>query len=117
MSNLNYLQWPFFEARHGDLAQALETWSKTNLGGPHIQDVDTECRNLVRALGQENWLRYAVAGQLYGGAQKTIDTRSICLIWRDQLGRHRDAKKNVSSACLRWRGNCGLCTERIRRWL
>ena len=24
MSNLNYLQWPFFEARHGDLAQALD---------------------------------------------------------------------------------------------
>jgi len=87
MSNLNYLQWPFFEARHGDLAQALETWSKTNLGGPHIQDVDTECRNLVRALGQENWLRYAVAGQPYGGAQKTIDTRSICLI-RETLARH-----------------------------
>lgn len=49
MSNLNYLQWPFFEAPHGDLAQALETWSKAHLSGPHNHDVDTECRNLVTA--------------------------------------------------------------------
>jgi acyl-CoA dehydrogenase len=87
MSNLNYLQWPFFEAPHGDLAQALETWSKAHLGGPHNHDVDTECRNLVTALGQGNWLKYAVAGQQYGGAKDSIDTRSICLI-RETLARH-----------------------------
>lgn len=87
MSNLNYLQWPFFEASHGDLAQALETWSKAHLGGPHSHDVDAECRNLATTLGQGNWLRYAVAGQPYGGAKDTIDTRSICLI-RETLARH-----------------------------
>jgi alkylation response protein AidB-like acyl-CoA dehydrogenase len=87
MSNLNYLQWPFFEASHGDLAEALETWSKTNLSGQHSQDVDTECRHLVKALGQGNWLKYAVAGQQYGGAKDSIDTRSICLI-RETLARH-----------------------------
>jgi acyl-CoA dehydrogenase len=87
MSNLNYLQWPFFEAHHGDLANALETWSTTHLGGAHSHDVDTECRNLVKALSQGNWLRYAVAGQAYGGAKDYIDTRSICLI-RETLARH-----------------------------
>jgi alkylation response protein AidB-like acyl-CoA dehydrogenase len=87
MSNLNYLQWPFFEASHADLAQALETWSKAHLGGPHSHDVDAECCSLVKALGQGNWLRYAVAGQAYGGAQDSIDTRSICLI-RETLARH-----------------------------
>ena len=87
MSNLNYLQWPFFEASHGDLAEALETWSQAHLGGRHNHDVDAECRSLVKALGQGNWLRYAVAGQLYGGAKDSIDTRSICLI-RETLARH-----------------------------
>ena len=87
MSNLNYLQWPFFEASHGDLAEALETWSQAHLGGRHNHDVDAECRSLVKALGQGNWLRYAVAGQQYGGAKDSIDTRSICLI-RETLARH-----------------------------
>ena len=87
MSNLNCLQWPFFEASHGDLAEALETWSQAHLGGGHNHDVDAECRSLVKALGQGNWLRYAVAGQLYGGAKDSIDTRSICLI-RETLARH-----------------------------
>jgi len=87
MSNLNYLQWPFFEASHGDLAQALETWSTANLSGPLSHDVDAECRHLVTALGQGNWLRYAVAGKTYGGAKDTIDTRSICMI-RETLARH-----------------------------
>ena len=87
MSNLNYLKWPFFEAHHGDLAQALDTWSSVQLGGTHSHDVDAECRSLVSALGKGNWLRYAVAGQPYGGAKDTIDTRSICLI-RETLARH-----------------------------
>ncbi len=87
MRNLNCLQWPFFEASHGDLAEALETWSQAHLGGQHSHDVDAECRSLVKALGQGNWLRYAVAGQLYGGAKDSIDTRSICLI-RETLARH-----------------------------
>jgi alkylation response protein AidB-like acyl-CoA dehydrogenase len=42
---------------------------------------------LVKALSQGNWLRYAVAGQAYGGAKDSIDTRSICLI-RETLARH-----------------------------
>jgi acyl-CoA dehydrogenase len=49
--------------------------------------VDADCRNLVVALGKGQWLRYAVAGQQYGGAKDTIDTRSICLI-RETLARH-----------------------------
>jgi acyl-CoA dehydrogenase len=87
MSNLNYLEWPFFEASHGDLAQSLDAWGIANLGGPHSHDVDADCRNLVAALGKGQWLRYAVAGQQYGGAKDTIDTRSICLI-RETLARH-----------------------------
>ena len=87
MSDLNYLQWPFFEAQHGDLAQALDAWSIDHLSAAHGHDVDTECRNLVATLGQGNWLRHAVAGKQYGGATDTIDTRSICLI-RETLARH-----------------------------
>ena len=49
----------------------------------HHDDVDAECRALVRALGEGGWPRYAVGGAAYGGADDTIDTRSICLIARN----------------------------------
>jgi alkylation response protein AidB-like acyl-CoA dehydrogenase len=87
MTDTNYLDWPFFEPRHRELAQALDAWSAQHVAGHHGQDVDAECRALVHALGQGGWLRHAVGGQAHGGAAEAIDTRSICLI-RETLARH-----------------------------
>ena len=53
----------------------------------HGHDVDAECKALVRTLGAAGWLKYAVGGTAYGGADDAIDTRSICLI-RETLARH-----------------------------
>lgn len=87
MSDTRYLQWPFFESRHGALATALDAWAKDNIAHDHGPDVDQECRDLVKSLGQAGWLRHAVGGVAYGGAVDVIDTRAICLI-RETLGRH-----------------------------
>ncbi|MBK6323835.1 acyl-CoA dehydrogenase family protein [Candidatus Aalborgicola defluviihabitans] len=87
MSDTNYLQWPFFEARHAALARALDAWAVEHIAHEHSADVDAECRALVRQLGQGGWLRHAVGGCAHGGAQDAIDTRSICLI-RETLARH-----------------------------
>ena len=87
MSDTRYLDWPFFDARHAELAQGLDAWAQTHMAHGHGTDVDAHCRMLVRQLGQGGWLRHAVAGTAYGGAQDTIDTRAICLI-RETLGRH-----------------------------
>ncbi len=84
---IDHLDWPFFEAHHGDLARALDAWARANLQGGHVDDVDAACRTLVAQLGAAGWLRYAVGGTAYGGAFDAIDTRAICLV-RETLARH-----------------------------
>lgn len=83
----DYLDWPFFDARHGVLARELDAWSAANLADAHGADVDAVCRALVARLGQGGWLRHAVAGVDHGGVHAAIDTRAICLI-RETLARH-----------------------------
>ncbi|MBC5768640.1 acyl-CoA dehydrogenase family protein [Ramlibacter albus] len=76
---MTYLEWPFFETRHRELATALDRWAAENLADHHATDVDAECRALVRKLGSAGWLQHAVGG--------TIDTRAICLL-RETLARY-----------------------------
>ena len=87
MADNSYLKWPFFEPHHARLAQSLDAWAAQNIAHAHGSDVDAECRQLVKALGEAGWLRHAVAGTAYGGAGEQIDTRAICLI-RETLARH-----------------------------
>ncbi len=87
MADTSYLQWPFFEPHHRQLADRLEAWSREHLTEGHGADVDGRCRDLVRALGQAGWLSHAVAGRDFGAAAEVIDTRTLCLI-RETLGRH-----------------------------
>ncbi|WP_323011556.1 acyl-CoA dehydrogenase family protein [Castellaniella sp.] len=87
MADLSYLEWPFFEPRHRELAVALDAWAATHVTNAHGPDVDADCRALVRALGRDGWLRHAVAGAAHGGMGEVIDTRAVCLI-RETLARH-----------------------------
>ncbi|MBL8323938.1 MAG: acyl-CoA dehydrogenase family protein [Rubrivivax sp.] len=90
MADGNYLDWPFFEPHHGELARTLDAWAAQHVPQvthTHGADVDAECRALVRALGAGGWLAHAVGGREHGGAGEAIDTRAICLI-RETLARH-----------------------------
>lgn len=87
MSDTSYLDLPFFESRHRELALTLDAWAKRSVSQHHAHDVDAECRALVRALGADGWLSYAVGGREWGGATDAIDTRAICLV-RETLARH-----------------------------
>ena len=80
MIDLSHLDWPFFEARHRELAVPLARWAETSASDSEGCSVDDQCRSLVRALGDGGWLRHAIGGIAYGAAAETIDTRSICLI-------------------------------------
>jgi alkylation response protein AidB-like acyl-CoA dehydrogenase len=86
MADRSYLDWPFFEDRHGALARELDAWAAANVAGVHGADVDAACRSLVRKLGEGGWLRHAVGARPWGH-QDVIDTRAICLI-RETLARH-----------------------------
>ncbi len=91
MADKSFLDWPFFEAHHRDLAEKLNAWAAATLpaivDGPGAHDdVDQTCRALVKALGRGGWLRYCVPAA-YGGALETLDVRALSLI-RETLARH-----------------------------
>lgn len=87
MRDSHYLAWPFFDLKHKELANQLDNWASSALSEHDSVDVDQTCRQLVRKLGDANWLRYAVAGIEFGATSENIDTRAICLI-RETLARH-----------------------------
>lgn len=80
---MDHLDWPFFDAKHRELAAALDAWCGEHLQHvDHDGDIDAQCRTLVAQLGQAGWLNHAVAGE-----GQAIDTRAICLI-RETLAKH-----------------------------
>lgn len=82
MSDRSFLEWPFFEARHRELAEALDQWALRELASVDHSDTDAACRALVAKLGADGWLRHSGAE-----AGETLDVRSLCLI-RETLARH-----------------------------
>ena len=87
MSDTRYLDWPFFNPQHAQLARDLDQWASKHISQTHSHDVDAECKALVKSLGQAGWLKYAIAGSAHGAASEIMDTRSICII-RETLARH-----------------------------
>jgi acyl-CoA dehydrogenase len=87
MSDLSFLDWPFLEPRHRELALALDAWAAEALAEGRIDhhDTDNACRTLVRLLGEGGWLTHA-ARDPDDGASK-LDVRALCLI-RETLARH-----------------------------
>ncbi|HEY0326477.1 MAG TPA: acyl-CoA dehydrogenase family protein [Allosphingosinicella sp.] len=86
MSDRSFLEWPFFDDSHRKLADELEEWCRSELTEEPGDDVDAECRALVRKLGDGGWLRQCVPAA-YGGARETLDVRSLALL-RETLARH-----------------------------
>ncbi len=91
MADKTYLDWPFLEDQHRELARDLSAWADANL--PAIVDApdahknaDKTCRTLVKALGAGGWLRYCVPAK-YGGALENLDVRSLAII-RETLAYH-----------------------------
>ncbi len=88
---LAHLEWPFFDDAHRDLAQRLDQWCRDqDLSSLQDTDVYAACRELVRRLGEDGWLRYVVpSGEngTLGGHYAGLDSRSLCLI-RETLGRY-----------------------------
>jgi len=78
----DFLDWPFFDDGHRELADSLERWCEAELGAVDHDDVDQACRDLVRKLGDGGWLRHCVPDE-----RGRMDVRSLALI-RETLARH-----------------------------
>ena len=48
MADTRYLDWPFFEPRHAELARTLDDWAGRHIADTHGADVDAECRRFVK---------------------------------------------------------------------
>ena len=81
-----HLDWPFFADHHRALATELDAWALTSLPRSDHADVDRSCRELVRALGADGFLRYCVPAS-HGGALPGLDSRALCVV-RETLAYH-----------------------------
>jgi acyl-CoA dehydrogenase len=84
MTDRSFLKWPFFESRHREVAERLETWASANFAETDHGDVDKACRKLVSVLGRDGWLKFTAPGE---GENERIDVRTLALI-RETLARH-----------------------------
>ena len=76
------LAWPFFEPRHRELADELKQWCAVNCANRFADDLDSECRMLVRELGAAGFLKLCVAD-----GETRPDVRSLALA-REALAYH-----------------------------
>ncbi|MFL6850912.1 MAG: acyl-CoA dehydrogenase family protein [Sphingomicrobium sp.] len=81
MPDRSFLSWPFFEARHRELADKLLAWCEANIGD-HGTDLDSECRRLVAEIGSAGFLKLSVADGL-----ARPDVRSLAIV-RETLAYH-----------------------------
>ena len=87
MTDLSFLDWPFFDDGHRAFAARVEAFAAAEverLADHH--DVDGSCRRLVAALGKTGLLRAAVPAS-HGGLHERLDVRSLCIA-RETLARY-----------------------------
>ncbi|HEX5239107.1 MAG TPA: acyl-CoA dehydrogenase family protein [Sphingomicrobium sp.] len=78
----SFLSWPFFEPRHRELADELQRWCADNCSDRFADDLDSECRTLVRELGAAGFLKLCVAD-----GDTRPDVRSLAIA-RETLAYH-----------------------------
>lgn len=81
---MSFFDLPFFAESHRAFERGLRRWAMGALQERNEDDVDESCRNYVRELGKNGWLRYTVPAE-YGGISERLDVRSLCIA-RETLG-------------------------------
>ncbi|WP_417424971.1 acyl-CoA dehydrogenase family protein [Hoeflea sp.] len=85
MSDRSFLQWPFFDDSHRELADRADQWAAANLANVDHADLDATCKRLVTALGEAGWLKLTAVDP--ANENSRIDVRSLCIL-RETLARH-----------------------------
>ena len=113
MSERSFLSWPFFEPRHRELAEDLQNWCADNLTGRFADDLDSECRMLVRELGASGFLKLTVAN---GGTRPDVRSLAIAretLAYHSALADFAFAMQGLGSGAISLFGT----VEQKREWL
>ena len=71
---IDWLDWPFFEDRHRELARDLAAWCDATIHDAEASDPDYACRALVAELGKAGFLDLCVADD-----EKLPDVRSLAV--------------------------------------
>ena len=105
------LSWPFFDARHRELARKLEDWRERLQG--HGNDLDVYCGKLVAALGSAGFLKLCVSD-----GESRPDVRSLAiaremLAYQSGLADFAFAMQGLGSGAISLFGTI----EQKRRWL
>ena len=92
MPELTYLNWPFFEPHHRDLARDFRAWADREIAPMADREprdesgLDALARELVKRLAAGGWLQYSVPAP-WGGKHETLDVRALCLM-RETLAQY-----------------------------
>lgn len=85
MADRSFLQWPFFDGVHRDIADRADEWAAKTLADVDHSNLDATCKTLVSALGDAGWLRLTAVDPTDDTSR--IDVRSLCIL-RETLARH-----------------------------
>jgi acyl-CoA dehydrogenase len=113
MPDRSFLSWPFFEAKHRELSDELQSWCAENCSDRYADDLDSECRMLVRELGAAGFLKLAVAD---GAARPDLRSLAIAretLAYHSALADFAFARQGLGSGAIL---RCGT-VEQKRQWL
>jgi len=105
--------WPFFEPRHRELADALQGWCADNLNSRFAEDLDSECRTLVRELGAAGFLKLSVANGTNRPDVRSLAIAREALAYHSGLADFAFAMQGLGSGAISLFGTI----EQKREWL
>jgi acyl-CoA dehydrogenase len=107
------LSWPFFEERHRELARDLADWSAANLTDRYADDLDSECRSLVRELGAAGFLKLCVSDGNHRPDVRSLAIARETLAYHSALADFAFAMQGLGSGAISLFGTI----EQKREWL
>lgn len=85
MTERTYLNWPFFEESHRQLANDFRIWADQKIAPLSDHEprddagLDALARELVKRFAAGGWLQYSVPAP-WGGKYPSLDVRALCLM-------------------------------------
>jgi acyl-CoA dehydrogenase len=107
------LGWPFFDEPHRELARELERWCSENLTSRFADDLDSECRALVRQLGAAGFLKLCVASDATRPDVRSLAITRETLAYHSALADFAFAMQGLGSGAISLFGT----VEQKRQWL